>query len=255
MGELIPVLAALGISCMATAIIALRLPESRPCEIGPDPEQSNARRVFGQEQKPCYDVRGSDTLTVRQMLRMKHVSPLLAVYFLVMLGFNFYYVAFPVYASEGLLWSVRDVGVYFAVLSFSMVIVQGPVLGRLSRYSTDATLAVAGSLILALSFLFVLSRDSGLLYLGAVLLALGNGLMWPSIVSMLSKAAGDRHQGAVQGFAASSGAVASIAGLLIGGAFYARFQNRLFLGASMIILSVFCITLWLSARLRREVAP
>jgi MFS family permease len=247
-GELVPVLGALAISFVATLIIAFGLPESRPCAMERDPEASNVRKVFGQEQKPCFEMRGGEELTVRQILRLSGVKPLLAIYFLVMLGFNFYYIAFPVYASEGLLWSVRDVGLYFSVLSLSMVIVQGPILSRASKKWSDGALAVFGSLVLAASFVFYLSRETSLLYLGAMLLALGNGLMWPSIVAMLSKAVEDRHQGAVQGFAASSGAVASILGLLAGGTLYATLGERVFVVSAATILIVFFMTLWSEGR-------
>ena len=247
-GELLPVLAALGISLVATLIIAFELPESSPCKLSSDPEQTNVRTIFGQEQKACFEIEKRDPLSLRQVLRLERVAPLLSMYFLVMMGFNFYYIAFPVYASEGLEWSVREVGVYFSALSLSMVLVQGPILSRASKKLGDVTLAVVGSFLLAASFPFYLSSSKPLLYLGAVVLALGNGLMWPSIVSMLSKAAGDAHQGVVQGFAGSFGAVASIVGLLVGGVLYANLRANVFLVSSALIAGVFCLSLWLAVR-------
>ena len=251
-GELLPVVAALSISLVATLIIAFRLPESRPCVMRRDPEQANARQVFGQEPKPCIELQGSGRLRVRDIFHLTRVTPLLAVYFLIMLGFSLYYVAFPVYAAQTLHWSVRGVGLYFSFLSFSMVLVQGPILNRASKRLKDAMLAVIGSLILAISFGFYTSHQTSLLYLGAALLALGNGLMWPSVVAMLSKAAGGRYQGAVQGFASSCGAVASIVGLLAGGALYAHLGARVFLVSSATILTVFFISVWLSSLPVRE---
>ncbi len=56
--------------------------------------------------------------------------------------------------------------------------------------------------------------------LGAALTALGNGLMWSSVMSRLAERAGQVYQGAVQGFASSLGAVASIVGLVAGGLLY-----------------------------------
>jgi MFS transporter, DHA1 family, tetracycline resistance protein len=247
-GELLPVLAALFISLVASVLIAVELPESKPCILLRDPEQVNVRKVFGQEQKPCFNVQGSDSLTLREILRLERVAPLLAAFFLVMLGFNFYYVSFPVHASQKLLWSVREVGVYFSVLSLSMAVVQGPILSRASKKLSDSMLSTIGSLILAGSFVFFITRQTSLLYAGAVLLALGNGLMWPSIVSMLSKAAGSRHQGAVQGFASSLGAVASIVGLLVGGVLYASLGAWIFLVSSATILGVFVLSVWLWRR-------
>ena len=59
-----------------------------------------------------------------------------------MLGFNFFYVAFPVFAVGNLRWSVTDTGVFFAVLSLLMALVQGPVLSRLARKVADCTLVL-----------------------------------------------------------------------------------------------------------------
>jgi len=68
-----------------------------------------------------------------------------------------------------------------------------------------------------------------------VLLALGNGLMWPALLSLLSKAAGSDAQGSVQGIAGGSSAVASVLGLLVGGVFYATLGTTVFVIATAII--------------------
>jgi MFS family permease len=244
-GERLPVLAALAISLLAILIIAFKLPESTPCPVERDPEAAQVRKIFGQEARPCFEIQGSHAIKLAGILRLDRVPVLLAVYFLVMLGFNFYYVAFPVHAAEGLHWSARAVGAYFSILSLSMVVVQGPILSRVSKKLGDTTLCALGSLILATSFVLFLSRQASVLYVGAMVLALGNGLMWPSVVSMLSKAAGERYQGAVQGFASSFGAVASILGLLGGGVLYARLEARIFLISAATILGVFILALGL----------
>jgi MFS family permease len=80
-GELLPVLAALTISFVATLIIAFKLPESKPCVMSRDPEQVNVRKIFGQEQKPCIEIQGSDRLRVREIFQLEKVAPLLGVYF------------------------------------------------------------------------------------------------------------------------------------------------------------------------------
>ena len=66
-------------------------------------------------------------------------------------------------------------------------------------------------------------------YLSAVLFSVGNGLMWPSFLSILSKVAGNKYQGAVQGFASSMGSLASILGLIAGGLIYGQIGNAIFL--------------------------
>ncbi len=183
-GALGPVLAALLISLVATLLIAFGLPEVTPCVLNSDPEPPNVRKLFGQEQKHCFEIAGEGKLTLRLLFGLESVPLLLAIYFLVMLGFSLYYAAFPVYAATSLRWSGRQTGVYFSVMSLLMAVVQGPVLGRASRRWGERALAIAGTLILAVSFLCFISRHVASIYAGVALLALGNGLMWPSVLSL-----------------------------------------------------------------------
>jgi len=118
-----------------------------------------------------------------------------------------------------------------------MVLVQGPVLTWATKRAGDRTLVLIGSALLAVSFPFFSSGNPVLLYAGAALLALGNGLMWPSLLAILSKAADPTIQGAVQGFAGSSAAVASIAGLLLGGLLYGIVGTGVFVIAAFLTTS------------------
>jgi MFS transporter, DHA1 family, tetracycline resistance protein len=219
-GELLPVFAALLISLTATLIIAIGLKDSRSHILERYPDHVSVRKVFGQEQKDCFSVRNADQVSVAEILKLPGVTVLLVVYFLVMLGFSFFYIGFPIHAVQGLNWSVMDAGTFFAAFSLALVIVQGPVLARVSRRVSDRMLIVGGSLILAGGFLLLLAGTIVVIYGAAMLIALGNGLMWPSVMAVLSRVAGDTYQGAVQGFASSAGAIASITGLILGGFLY-----------------------------------
>ena len=83
--------------------------------------------------------------------------------------------------------------------------------------------------------------------------AAGNGLMWPSFLSLLSKQAGNRYQGAVQGVASSAGSLASIVGLVLGGLLYELIGPATFLVSGSLIVLVFVLSLRLGAP-RLEVA-
>ena len=78
-----------------------------------------------------------------------------------------------------------------------------------------------------------------MIYVAAILFAVGNGLMWPSFMSILSKFAGKVRQGAVQAVASSIGSLASIIGLIIGGLLYNSIGSTTFLIAAVIIFIVF----------------
>ena len=77
-----------------------------------------------------------------------------------------------------------------------------------------------------------------MIYLAAVLFALGNGIMWPSVMAILSRYAGDTHQGAIQGLASSFGSLASIIGLVFGGILYGTIGVTSFIFASVVIFVV-----------------
>jgi MFS family permease len=219
-GEVLPVVTALVVSLIASLVIAFGLKESNPCVLLHDPEPATVRKIFGQETKECFSIEGANKASARELLKIRCLPVLLAIYFLVMAGFSFFYIAFPIHAVKGLAWSVTQTGAFFATLSLLMVVVQGPILARAAKILSDQTLVICGSLILSLGFVFFVSGETALVYLGAALTALGNGLMWPSVMSRLAKRAGQVYQGAVQGFASSLGAVASIVGLVAGGLLY-----------------------------------
>ncbi len=242
-GETLPVLAAFAISAVASLLIFFLLPAAEPCVLAADPEPANVRKAFGQESKDCFQLSTATRLSVHQILALPGVALLLALHFLVFLAFNLFYIAFPVFAAEGLGWSITRLGVFFSVMSVAMALVQGPVLERAAKVWSDRWLVVGGALVLAASFVAFVSRSTAVIYAGTLLLALGNGLMWPSLLSLLSKAAGRRFQGAVQGFAGSAAAVASIVGLLTGGLLYGAIGPWVFVVSAVITSLVVLLAL------------
>jgi MFS transporter, DHA1 family, tetracycline resistance protein len=242
-GEVLPVLAALGISLAACLVIAFYLPESRPCRLEEPPDRGAVRKIFGQEQKDCYRLAGEPPLRFRDALKLPGIPSFLMLYFLIFLAFNLFYTAFPVHAAQGLLWSITGIGIFFSFVGGTTVLVQGPLLTRLSRRFTDRSLMLAGGAILGAGFCAFTSPRLPVLYLGASLFSLGNGLMWPSFLSLLSKAAGDRYQGAVQGLGGSVSSLASIVGLLVGGLLYQAAGARVFFGSALIIFLVASLSL------------
>jgi DHA1 family tetracycline resistance protein-like MFS transporter len=230
--DVLPVMATFIISAVACLMIAFWLPDTDPCVLQVDPEQDNVRKVLGQDHKACFRLAPTHKATLHEILARPSVGLLLVLYFLVFLAFNLFYVGFPVYATTSIQWTLTQTGVFFSVMSFVMAVVQGPVLKRAAKRWSDRTLLLGGSLVLAASFLLFDTASTVILYAGTVLLALGNGVMWPSLLALMAKAAGGRVQGVVQGIAGSVAAVASIMGLLVGGVLYR------FLGGHVLVISV-----------------
>ncbi len=243
LGETIPVMAAFVISLVASLIIVFKLEETSCASLATPPERVSVRKVLGQEQKDCYQLEAAPKLSFREILTLPSVPLLLGLYFLVFLAFNLFYIAFPVHAATSLQWTLTETGIFFSVMGFMMVIVQGPILQRVSKVWSDKFLVVGGSLLLGASFPFFTARSTALIYLGTALLCLGNGVMWPSLMATLSKATDRTVQGAVQGFASSSGAVASITGLLVGGILYGVLGGTVFVLSAIITAVVFGMAL------------
>ena len=234
-GEWLPVLAALVNSVIATLVVLMAIRDQELCVLRAAPEHASVRNLLGGDQKACYRLETSRRLSTREILGLPSVGLLIALQFLVFLAFNFYYVAFPVYAAIGLGWTLTAVGVYFTMMAVVMATVLGPVLSRLSRRCGDRWLVIAGSAMLAASFVFFASDRTAVIYVGTTLLAVGNGVMWPSLLSLLSKATPRETRGAVQGLAGSVTAVASIVGLVAGGLLYNELGARVFLLSSGIV--------------------
>ncbi len=240
-GELLPVTAAMLISLAAIFVIAFIMPESKPCVLSGQVDEKRINKVFGQEQKDCYKLAGSEKVSFKSVLRLKHIPFMLLLYFLIFLAFNFFYVAFPIHAIQGLKWSLLKLGFFFSVMGLILVLVEGPVLSKISGKYSDDILTVAGSILLAFSFFLFTSENEILIFAGVILFSSGNGIMWPSFLSHLSKVAGQKYQGAVQGFASSAGSLASIIGLIAGGFIYGLLAVKTFLIPGFLFLFIFVL--------------
>ena len=243
--EILPVLAALVLSLITLIVIGFALKESKPQSMvitKQIPENKSISKVFAQECKECYQAPNPKKLRLKDVFKLKNIPFLIALYFFIFLGFNIFYTSFPIHAVDGLKWSVLELGVFYAVLSGIMVLVQGPVLRKALKKFSEEKLVIIGSIILGANFILIVSNNEIFIYGAAVLFAVGNGLMWPSFLSILSKTAGNAYQGFIQGIASSFGSLASIVGLIIGGLLYSLIGGFSFLISAGIIFVVFIMS-------------
>ena len=239
-GEILPVTAALILSLITLFVIVFLLRESRPSSEGKlVPEEGTIRKVFAQEP---YSAIGPKKPRFKDIFKLKHISFLLLLYFFIFLGFNIYYAAFPTHAANDLKWTVPQLGIFYAVLSGIMVLVQGPVLRKALKKFSEEKLVVIGNLILGTGFILFVSNNIVSVGGALILFAVGNGLMWPSFMSILSRRAGSKLQGAVQGVAGSFGGLASIIGLTLGGFLYNSVGGATFLITAGIIYAIFVMS-------------
>ena len=241
-GEVLPVLAALILSLVVLVVIVFTLKETKCSILMKIPEKNDVGRVFSFESKECYKTANPKRLKFRDVFKLKYISFLLVLYFLIFLGFNIFYTSFPIHAVNELGWTVTQMGIFYAVLSGIMVLVQGPILRKALKKFSEEQLVIIGSLILGTNFILLVSSDIILIYGAAVLFAVGNGLMWPPVMSILSNRAGTVYQGTVQGVANSFASLASIIGLMMGGLLYNMLGATTFLISAGVIFTVFIMS-------------
>jgi len=242
-GPILPVLAALILSLVTIVVIVILLRETKPSsEEMLVPEQGTIRKAFSQECRECYLDTSAKKPKLQDVFKLKHISFLLVLYFLIFLGFNIYYAAFPTHAANDLKWSVTQLGIFYAVLSGIMVLIQGPVLRKALKKFSEEKLVIIGSIILGTNFILFVSNNIVSVGAAVILFAVGNGLMWPSFMSILSRYAGSKLQGSVQGVAGSFGGLASILGLILGGFLYNSIGAVTFLISAGVIFSIFMMS-------------
>jgi DHA1 family tetracycline resistance protein-like MFS transporter len=242
LGYYLPVICAIVISLVATVMVAFYLPESMSHSVKKIFPKNEIRKVFGHEEKDCVKTHAEKKITFREVLAVQNIPYMLILYFMVFLGFSIFYTAFPVHALQTLRWNITSMGIFFTVLGTLMIIVQGPILSRLSKKFSDSSLILWGSIILGTNFALMYFSNDVLVYIAALFFAVGNGIMWPSVLSLLSRIAGKKYQGSVQGFAGSMASLAGIIGLTLGGLLYVWLNSTTFIICAVIIYLTFILS-------------
>lgn len=248
LGEILPVIIASLISLVAIFIIVYRLKESNPCIVDTSLLTIKGFRQFFQAgHKPCY-TEGKVTMETesndgwKSVIQIKGIPTLYVIYFMTFLAFSLFYAGWPVYVSSQLGWSTIQLGAFLAYFSLVMVLVQGPGLKKLSPKIPGRQLVLWGSCLLSLGFALLTTGYELMLYVAATIMALGNGIMWPSFMAALSKAGTSDAQGSIQGYGSSMGSIASILGLVLGGFLVQGLGLWVFLIAAILFLIIAIFT-------------
>ena len=233
----IAIAAVMAVLTTVAIIVWLREPDGR-CPEGPAAPTA-LEAGLNQQAKPCHRA-PPPSISLATLSRGPVVAMLVAT-FVIFLGFNLFYAGFPVHAMQAYGWDTGQLGMYFAVLSGMMIVAQGPLLTFASKHLSRRIVFGVGIACLVLSLLSLVLPAGRLTYLGAALFALGNGLSWPTFQSRVAEVAGDA-QGTIQGAAASASSLASVSGLVVGGALYPSLQSGLFYVAAALFALVLVFT-------------
>jgi DHA1 family tetracycline resistance protein-like MFS transporter len=145
------------------------------------------------------------------------------LFFLSTFAFTQLEVVFGLFVLERFGYQARDAGWLLAGMGVVSAFLQGGMIGRLARRFGEVNLAITG---FTLFFLFLGLAPTALeprifaLYLLGV--ALGSGLVNPSLSSLVSKGASEDERGRVMGIYQSAGSLARIGGPPLAGILFDR---------------------------------
>src|SRR5690606_38273725 len=151
------------------------------------------------------------------------LAGLLLQFLLFGIAFTTFTSGFALFAERTFRWNdqpftPREIGYLFAYAGFLGILLQGGLIGRLVKRFGEPALVGAGFLSMAAGFLLLgLIDDIGSLIVVATLVAFGQGVLRPTLTSLLSQNAGRSEQGVVLGLSQSLSSIAQIVAPPLGG--------------------------------------
>jgi MFS family permease len=232
-GVMVLVLVAMSLSGVGAFVVWKFLPEAEatPAPVGEEAVPASTHKPLGGGPKD-FVAHEHHRASLLEILHLPRAPRMIALYFLVFMGFSIFTTVLPMHALVNLHWSSDNLGQLFGVLSLSLISTQALVLPPIARRVSDARVGAVGSILVAAAYLSVAQFGVPGAFIAAALYGVGNGLMWPSYLSMLSETGPASMRGRLQGVASSAGSVASIIGMLGGGAAFATLGRQTFLVAA-----------------------
>jgi predicted MFS family arabinose efflux permease len=156
--------------------------------------------------------------SLREAFARRGAATLLAVFFLVTLGFAILEGTFSLVAAHRWAFSAAQVDGLWLYMGIVAVVVQGWLVGRLAKRVPERALVIAGTLALGAGFLWIPFAGPVPALLAALGLVIGGqGLASPSLSSLISKTVEAPVQGEVLGVSQSLSAGARVIGPAGGG--------------------------------------
>jgi MFS family permease len=143
-------------------------------------------------------------------------------------AFSLFISGFALFAERRFTWDghpfgPREIGLVFGFVGLLGIILQGGLIGRLVTRFGESSLVATGFVLLACGYLGLgLAGSVTALLLTGTLAAIGNGIIRPSVTSLISRHAERHEQGVVAGLTQALMSLASIVAPIVAGALIQR---------------------------------
>jgi len=188
----------------------------------------------------------------RKRFRLRDVSQVLEqpkyffpifVFFLVTLALVQLEITFGLFVLDRFHYDERQAGLLLALLGIVMAVVQGGLIGKLTKAFSEEILIYFGLIFVGLGLVILISSHSfiGLIF-SLLALALGFSLTSPCLSALTSKAAHQDEQGKVLGIYQSGSAMARVLGPMLAGVLYDQSIIRPMIVGVLLVMGAF--SLW-----------
>ncbi len=187
------------------------------------PNQPAAARLGGDVGPAGARLALTDWGTYAQYFERPVLAGLLLQFFLFAVAFSTFTSGFALFAERTFRWNdqpftPREIGYLFAYAGLFGILLQGGLIGRLVKRFGEPVLVSAGFISMAAGYLLLgLIDQIGPLIGVATLVAFGQGVLRPTLTSLLSQRVGRDEQGVVLGLGQSLTSLAQVVAPLIGG--------------------------------------
>jgi MFS family permease len=230
-GNLLPGLVAGSMSAIAFCIALFVLGESKP----PD---ATVRTGI----PPQFDKRVWGEMTHHEIL----LSIFLTL-FLTLLAVAGMETSVTLHARDRFHFTQMQLAWFFLFMGVIVATIQGGLIGRLAKALGEKTLVIIGAASFTIGLALVPTVwHVPYLYVVAFFVAIGQGLTYPSLTSLVTKASPPNEHGSMLGLASGIGSLARFIGPILSGAFYDLAQARgAFYGQAAIVFCALCVALWM----------
>jgi len=167
------------------------------------------------------------------------------IWFLSMSAFVMLEAVFAIYLADRFGYGPVQVGWFFAYVGLVITIVQGGLIGRLTKVFGEWPLTIVGPLLVTVAMFGYAQLDRNVAWVGVAFLLLcgtlnaaGRSLQTPTLSSLVSKFAPQQLQGVTFGLYHGLGSLARVVGPVAAGYLYERHHTAPFMVAGIITLVV-----------------
>lgn len=175
------------------------------------------------------------------ILRNSPLVQMLLIFFFSMMAFVMLEACFALFLKEAFGYGPRQVGAFFGFVGVIIIIVQGGLIGRLTKRFGEWPLVIIGPLLVSLAMaLYVEAGWRPLLWIlliAGFFNAAGRSLQTPTLSALISHIADPKQQGTVFGLFHMLGSLARVIGPIIAMSVFTRHHTAPFIVAGAITLA------------------